>query len=86
MSSNVTNDGRRRLGIFGSRGGRHRRDRAPGEPRFVAYLYVLPALAFYLLFTLLPLLHTVWLSFYEWDGITVGKWIGLANYREILAD
>jgi len=47
---------------------------------------VLPALAFYLLFTLLPLLHTVWLSFYEWDGITVGKWIGLANYREILAD
>ena len=47
---------------------------------------MLPALAFYLLFTLLPLLHTVWLSFYEWDGITVGKWIGLANYREILAD
>lgn len=47
---------------------------------------MLPALAFYLLFTLLPLLHTMWLSFYEWDGITVGKWIGLANYREILAD
>ena len=47
---------------------------------------MLPALAFYLLFTFLPLLHTVWLSFYDWDGITVGHWAGIANYREILSD
>ena len=52
----------------------------------MAFLFLLPALAFYLLFTFLPLLHTVWLSFFEWDGITLGHWIGLANYRELLTD
>ena len=32
--------------------------RAPGEPRNVAWLYILPGLAFFGLFTLAPLLHT----------------------------
>lgn len=59
---------------------------APGAPRNVAWLYILPGLAFYLLFTLGPLLHTVELSFFEWDGITVGHYVGLANYREAFSD
>ncbi len=86
MSSSVTSETRRRRGIFGSRGGGRRRDRAPGEPRYVAFLFLLPALAFYLIFTMLPLLHTVWLSFFEWDGLSLGTWAGLDNYREILND
>jgi raffinose/stachyose/melibiose transport system permease protein len=57
--------------------------RAPGEPRRVAYLYILPGLAAYLIFTFFPLLQTVRLSFYEWDGITPKTWIGVANYREL---
>jgi raffinose/stachyose/melibiose transport system permease protein len=60
--------------------------RAPGEPRNVAWLYILPGLAFYLLFTLAPLAHTVELSFFDWDGLTVGHYVGLANYREALSD
>ena len=63
-----------------------RGDRAPGEPRNVAWLYLLPGLAFYLLFTLGPLLHTAWLSLFDWDGLTAGRWVGLANYREALGD
>jgi raffinose/stachyose/melibiose transport system permease protein len=63
-----------------------RGDRAPGEPRNVAWLYLLPGLAFYLLFTLGPLLHTAWLSLFDWDGLTAGRYIGLANYREALGD
>jgi raffinose/stachyose/melibiose transport system permease protein len=60
--------------------------RAPGEPRNVAWLYILPGLLFYVLFTLAPLAHTVELSFFEWDGLTVGHYIGLGNYREALSD
>lgn len=86
MSLTGTSATRRRFGVFGPRGGGRRRDRAPGEPRRVAYLYIAPALVAYVLFTLLPLFHTVWLSFFKWDGILVGTWIGLDNYREILAD
>jgi raffinose/stachyose/melibiose transport system permease protein len=63
-----------------------RGDRAPGEPRNVAWLYLLPGLAFYLLFTLGPLLHTAWLSLFDWDGLTAGRWVGLANYREAMGD
>jgi raffinose/stachyose/melibiose transport system permease protein len=57
--------------------------RAPGEPRRVAYLYILPGLAFYLAFTFFPLLQTVRLSLYQWDGITPQRWIGFSNYREL---
>jgi raffinose/stachyose/melibiose transport system permease protein len=62
------------------------RKRAPGEPRNVAWLYILPGLLFYGLFTLAPLAHTVELSFFDWDGLTVGRFIGLDNYREALSD
>ena len=62
------------------------RVRAPGEPRRVAYLYLAPAFAFYLLFAFGPLVYTTWLSFFEWDGLTVGHWVGLDNYDKVLSD
>ena len=69
-----------------ARRGRKVARRAPGEPRNVAWLYILPGLAFYLLFTLAPLAHTIELSFFDWDGLTVGHYIGLENYREAFSD
>lgn len=59
---------------------------APGEPRRIAYLYLLPGLAIYGLFILIPLLHAVDLSFYKWDGITQGTWTGISNYVELVQD
>lgn len=59
---------------------------APGVPRNIGWLYVLPGLAFYLLFTLGPLLHTVYYSLFTWDGLTEKTWAGLANYREAIVD
>jgi raffinose/stachyose/melibiose transport system permease protein len=60
--------------------------RAPGDPRNNGWLYVLPGLAFYVLFTLAPLLHTVYYSLFDWDGLTPKTWVGLANYSEALRD
>jgi raffinose/stachyose/melibiose transport system permease protein len=65
---------------------RRRKGRAPGEPRNVAWLYVLPGLAFFVLFTFAPLLHAAWLSLYDWDGLTVGKFVGLSNYSKAIHD
>jgi len=62
------------------------RSRAPGDPRNIGWLYVLPGLAFYVLFTLAPLLHTVYYSLFDWDGLTAKTWVGLANYGEALRD
>jgi raffinose/stachyose/melibiose transport system permease protein len=62
------------------------RVRAPGEPRRVAYLYLLPTFAFYLVFAFGPLVYTTWLSFFRWDGVTVGTWVGVDNYTKVLSD
>ncbi|MDJ1134313.1 carbohydrate ABC transporter permease [Streptomyces iconiensis] len=50
------------------------------------YLFVLPALAVYLAFAVLPALHTAYLSFFDWDGVTLGSWTGLDNYAEVFQD
>ncbi len=65
---------------------RRRGRQPPGEPRLVAYLYLAPALLLISLFVLFPLVHTVYLSFFRWDGVTAGTWVGTKNYRQILAD
>ncbi|MQA95446.1 MAG: ABC transporter permease subunit [Streptosporangiales bacterium] len=60
--------------------------RPPGAPRRIGYLYVLPALLVYAAFLLWPLLHGAWISLYAWDGLSVGTFVGLANYVEVFTD
>jgi raffinose/stachyose/melibiose transport system permease protein len=64
---------------------RYRR-RAPGEPRAVGYLYVLPALALYGAFLLYPFGQSVWLSLLHWDGLTRATWAGFGNYTDLFTD
>ena len=52
----------------------------------MGYLYIAPALVVYAAFLLFPLFRAVQLSFYEWDGLTLGIWVGLRNYADIVAD
>ena len=58
----------------------------PGEPRAVGYLYIAPALLVFGAFLLWPIIRAVWLSFYEWDGLGLGTFVGIDNYREVLTD
>jgi raffinose/stachyose/melibiose transport system permease protein len=60
--------------------------RSPGEPRRVAYLYLLPAFALFATFVLAPLVHAAWLSLFQWDGITPGAWVGLDNYKAVVSE
>jgi raffinose/stachyose/melibiose transport system permease protein len=60
--------------------------RPPGEPRRVAYLYLLPAFAVYAAFLLYPIGRAVQLSLYDWDGLSLGRWVGLDNYLAIVSD
>ncbi|MFJ9429310.1 carbohydrate ABC transporter permease [Streptomyces sp. NPDC101490] len=54
--------------------------------RRTAYLYLAPAVTLYTAFVALPWLHTMWLSFFTWDGVTPGTWAGLSNYATVLTD
>jgi raffinose/stachyose/melibiose transport system permease protein len=67
-------------------GHRRKRDRLPGEARRIGYLYVAPAFILYAAFNLVPLVQGINISFYDWDGITPGTWVGLANYTDFFTD
>jgi raffinose/stachyose/melibiose transport system permease protein len=60
--------------------------RPPGEPRRIAYLYILPGLAVFTAFVLAPLIHSGWISLFQWDGITPGEWVAFDNYKAIVTD
>ncbi|MFE5125710.1 carbohydrate ABC transporter permease [Streptomyces sp. NPDC056669] len=62
------------------------RRRAPGEPRAIGYVYILPALIVYAVFLLYPFGQSVWLSFVHWDGLTVATPAGFDNYRALFSD
>lgn len=68
--------------------GRRRRkpEYLPGESRRLGYLYVAPAFILYFVFNLFPLGQGINLSFYQWDGILPGTFVGLDNYKEFFTD
>jgi ABC-type sugar transport system permease subunit len=53
------------------------------------YLYIAPALIFFALFLAYPVYFAIKLSFHDWNGMTgldAMKYVGLANYKELLSD
>jgi raffinose/stachyose/melibiose transport system permease protein len=50
------------------------------------WLFVVPALFFYLAFVLQPLILTVQYSLYRWDGVGPATWVGLSNYAAVLGE
>lgn len=58
----------------------------PGEPRAIAWAYVAPGLLVYAAFLLYPLVRSIQISFYDWDGLTLGTWVGLDNYVKVVQD
>ena len=70
----------------GERRAEARAERLPGEARRIGYLYIAPAFILYAAFNLWPLLQGANDSLFHWDGITVGTWAGLDNYKEFFTD
>ncbi|MBB5191159.1 multiple sugar transport system permease protein [Silvimonas terrae] len=51
--------------------------------RRAAWLFLAPACIMVALFVLYPILKSISLSFYNWDGMTDKTFVGLANYVEL---
>jgi raffinose/stachyose/melibiose transport system permease protein len=54
--------------------------------RLEPYVWIAPALFLFFVFSLLPFLVGVWLSFVSWDGIGAIRPVGLRNYADVLQD
>jgi raffinose/stachyose/melibiose transport system permease protein len=56
------------------------------DARRHGWLFLLPALATYGLFVLWPLVNSFRYSFYNWDGVSPARWVGIANYKTVFSD
>lgn len=53
----------------------------------LGYIFLLPTLIIFALFMFIPLVNTVFLSFFDWNMIKpVKKFVGLTNYIELFKD
>ena len=49
-------------------------------------LYIAPAMALVIVFFVIPVLFTFWMSFHDWPLLGQPEWIGLGNYLRLLSD
>jgi raffinose/stachyose/melibiose transport system permease protein len=49
-------------------------------------LFLAPAIIIYVIYVLYPIFSTLLYSFYEWDGVSAGTYVGLQNYVNLLSD
>jgi multiple sugar transport system permease protein len=54
--------------------------------RIIGFLFVLPSVLFMLIFFIFPLIMTVWMSLNNWPLLGKPKFIGLANYANMMQD
>jgi raffinose/stachyose/melibiose transport system permease protein len=53
---------------------------------WVAVLWATPALVFYVLFALVPMVIALYLSFTKWNGLSPEVWVGLQNWVTLFTD
>lgn len=57
-----------------------KRGKVPGRTGKWPYLFCLPFLAAYFAFSLFPMLYSLQLSFFDWNGISEKVFVGIQNY------
>jgi multiple sugar transport system permease protein len=62
---------------------RTRQGTLAGRRNRAAFFFLAPACLMVGLYVVYPILSTIWLSFYSWDGMTEKTFVGLANYVEL---
>ncbi len=50
------------------------------------WLFLLPGILFFLVYVIVPVFQSFWISFYEWDGLGEATWVGTDNYERLLTN
>jgi len=50
------------------------------------WLFLAPGIIMFGIYVILPILQSIGISFYDWDGLGEKKWIGIKNYIELWSD
>ena len=54
--------------------------------KIAPWIFLAPALIFFTVYVVAPIFQSLWISLYEWNGISEAKWVGLDNYVELFDD
>lgn len=66
-----------------SRATRRRRGQ---QPWWLGYLFISPAMIFFIVFIVVPFVATIALTFFKWDLLTPARPAGLANFSRLVSD
>ncbi len=50
------------------------------------WLFLAPGILMFFVYVIAPIFQSIWISFYDWDGLGQKTWIGTANYTELMDD
>ncbi|MBB5534339.1 carbohydrate ABC transporter permease [Rhizobium giardinii] len=56
------------------------------QQRLAPWLFLAPGMIMFSIYVIIPIFQSIWISFYDWDGLGPKTWIGLGNYVELLDD
>ncbi|HEV7256031.1 MAG TPA: sugar ABC transporter permease [Mesorhizobium sp.] len=56
------------------------------QRRLAPWLFLAPGMLFFLIYVIVPIFQSIWISFYDWDGLSPATWIGFGNYSELWTD
>ncbi|GAB3826120.1 ABC transporter permease subunit [Kribbella italica] len=64
------------------------RSRKPGSWKKLGWVlfFLLPSAVPLLIFTLIPMVSSLWVSLHRWNLISPMEWVGLGNYANLLGD
>ena len=50
------------------------------------WLFLAPGILMFIVYVIYPIFQSIGISFYEWDGLGAKTYVGLQNYKDLLAD
>ncbi|HKJ62336.1 MAG TPA: sugar ABC transporter permease [Hyphomicrobiales bacterium] len=56
------------------------------QRRIAPWLFLAPGAAMFAVYVVIPIFQSIWISFFQWDGLSAKLWVGLGNYAELLGD
>ncbi len=56
------------------------------EIAITPWLFLAPAILFFAVYVIIPIFQSIWISFYDWDGLGEARWVGMENYVELMDD
>jgi multiple sugar transport system permease protein len=56
------------------------------QRRLAPWVFLAPGMLMFAVYVIIPIFQSMWISFYDWDGLGEKAWIGGANYVELMDD